>query len=127
MDTSRLKQIHKHIITLENKVKETDSKKESRRLEKQIEDLESEFEDALDEVLEDFPTEVTLKIKVDKVVDFDITDFRYNVLEELLIREDISDIDLNRELKNWVKENFEASYEIDDSDITIEFIDNEYK
>lgn len=127
MDTSKLKQIHKSIITLENKIKETDSKKESRELEKQIDNLEFEFDDVLDEVLKDFPTEVPLKIKVDKVVDFDITDFRCNMLEELLIREDISNLDLNKELKNWIKENFEASYEIDDGDITVEFIDNEYK
>jgi len=127
MDTSKLKQIHKSIITLENKIKETDSKKESRELEKQIDNLESEFDNVLDGVLKDFPTEVPLKIKVDKVVDFDITDFRSYILEKLLIREDISNLDLNKELKNWIKEIFEASYEIDDSDITVEFIDNEYK
>lgn len=128
MDISNLKKIHSKIQELKEKANKTDSKKETRIIEEEIKTLEVEFDNEMDNILEEIPDEVELRIKVNKVVKFDISYFKYwirdNLLEE---RSDLEDLDIIKELKASINDDFDPTYEIDYDDVTIEFEDDRYK
>lgn len=128
MDISNLKKIHNQIQELKEKANKTDSKKETRIIEEEIKTLEVEFDNEMVNILEEIPDEVELRIKVNKVVKFDISYFKYwirdNLLEE---RSDLEDLDIIKELKASINDDFDPTYEIDYDDVTIEFEDDRYK
>lgn len=128
MDTSNLKKIHNQIQELKEKANRTDSKKETRVIEKEIKTLELEFDNEMDNILEEIPDEVELRIKVNKVVKFDISYFKSWIGENLLEeRSDLEDLDIIKELKASINDDFDPTYEIDSDDVTIEFEDDRYK
>lgn len=127
MDISKLKEIHESIEELRRKADSTDSKKETKALEKEIKSLELDFENEIDNILEGIPDEIELRLKVNKVIKFDTWDFKSWIGDNLLERDDIEDLDLIKELKTSIDEDFDASYEIDNCDVIIEFEDERYK
>ena len=127
MDISKLKEIHEQIQELREKADRTDSKKETRAIEREIKTLELEFDDEVDNILEEIPDEIELRIKVNKVVKFDTWDFKSWIGDNLLERSDLEDLDIIKELKASINEDFDPSYEIDNEDVTVEFEDDRYK
>ena len=127
MDISKLKEIHEQIQELREKADRTDSKKETRAIEREIKTLELEFDDEVDNILEEIPDEIELRIKVNKVVTFDTWDFKSWIGDNLLERSDLEDLDIIKELKASINEDFDPSYEIDNEDVTVEFEDDRYK
>ena len=127
MDISKLKEIHEQIQELKEKADRTDSKKETRSIEREIKTLELEFDNEVDNLLEEIPDEIELRIKVNKVVTFDTWDFKSWIGDNLLERSDLEDLDIIKELKASINEDFDPSYEIDNDDVTVEFEDDRYK
>lgn len=127
MDISNLKKIHNQIQELKEKADRTDSKKETRAIEKEIKALELDFDNEVDNVLEEIPDEIELRIKVNKVVKFDTWDFKSWIGDNLLERSDLEDLDIIKELKGSINEDFDPAYEIDNDDVTVEFEDDRYK
>ena len=127
MDISKLKEIHEQIQELREKADRTDSKKETRAIEREIKTLELEFDDEVDNILEEIPDEIELRIKVNKVVKFDTWDFKSWIGDNLLERSDLEDLNIIKELKASINEDFDPSYEIDNDDVTVEFEDDRYK
>ena len=127
MDISKLKEIHEQIQELREKADRTDSKKETRAIEREIKTLELEFDDEVDNILEEIPDEIELRIKVNKVFTFDTWDFKSWIGNDLLERSDLEDLDIMKELKASINEDFDPSYEIDNEDVTVEFEDDRYK
>ena len=127
MDISKLKEIHEQIQELKEKADRTDSKKETRSIEREIKTLELEFDNEVDNILEEIPDEIELRIKVNKVVKFDTWDFKSWIGDNLLERSDLEDLDIIKELKASINEDFDPSYEIDNEDVTVEFEDDRYK
>lgn len=127
MDISNLKKIHSQIQELKEKADRTDSKKETRAIEKEIKALELDFDNEVDNILEEIPDEIELRIKVDKVVKFDTWDFKSWYGDNLLERSDLDNLDIIKELKISIDEEFDPSYEIDSEDVTVEFEDDKYK
>ena len=127
MDTSKLIEIHKQISELRKKANNTDSKKETYQIEKEIKDLQYDFEKVMDNLLDELPGEIELRARVDKLICYDTWDFKSWIAGELLERDNIEDLDIMKELKTSIEEEFDASYEIDDEDVTIEFVDDKYK
>ena len=127
MDISNLKKIHNQIQELKEKADRTDSKKETRSIEREIKTLELEFDNEVDNILEEIPDEIELRIKVNKVVKFDTWDFKSWIGDNLLERSDLEDLDIIKELKASINEDFDPTYEIDNDDVTVEFEDDRYK
>lgn len=127
MDISKLKEIHEQIQELKEKADRTDSKKETRAIEREIKTLELEFDDEVDNILEEIPDEIELRIKVNKVVTFDTWDFKSWIGDNLLERSDLEDLDIIKELKASINDDFDPAYEIDNDDVTVEFEDDRYK
>jgi hypothetical protein len=127
MDISKLKKIHSQIQELKEKADIIDSKKETRAIEKEIKALELDFDNEVDNLLEDIPDEIELRIKVNKVVKFDTWDFKSWIGEDLLERNNLDNLDIIKELKVSIDEDFDPSYEIDNEDVTVEFEDDKYK
>ena len=127
MDISNLKKIHNQIQELREKADKTDSKKETRAIDKEIETLEPKFIDELDSLLEEIPDEIELRIKVNKIVKFDTWDFKSLLEENLLIRSNLEDFDIIKELKTYINDDFDPIYDIDYKDVTVEFEDARYK
>lgn len=127
MDISKLKEIHEQIQELREKADRTDSKKETRAIEREIKTLELEFDNEVDNILEEIPDEIELRIKVNKVVKFDTWDFKSWIGDNLLERSDLEDLDIIKELKASINEDFDPTYEIDNEDVTVEFEDDRYK
>ena len=127
MDISNLKKIHNQIKELREKADKTDSKKETRAIDKEIETLEPKFIDELDSLLEEIPDEIELRIKVNKIVKFDTWDFKSLLEENLLIRSNLEDFDIIKELKTYINDDFDPIYDIDYKDVTVEFEDARYK
>lgn len=127
MDISNLKKIHNQIQELKEKADRTDSKKETRAIEKEIKALELDFDNEVDNVLEEIPDEIELRIKVNKVVKFDTWDFKSWIGDNLLERSDLEDLDIIKELKSSINDDFDPAYEIDNDDVTVEFEDDRYK
>lgn len=128
MDISNLKKIHNQIQELKDKANRTDSKKETRIIEKEIKTLELEFDNEMDNILEEIPDEVELRIKVNKIVKFDISYFKSWIGENLLEeRSDLEDLDIIKELKASIYDDFDPAYVIDNGDVTVEFEDDRYK
>jgi len=127
MDISNLKKIHNQIQELKEKVDRTDSKKKTRVIEKEIKALELDFDNEVDNILEKIPNEIELRIKVNKVVRFDTWDFKSWIGDTLLERSDLEDLDIIKELKASINDDFDPAYEIDNDDVTIEFEDDRYK
>lgn len=127
MDISKLKEIHEQIQELREKADRTDFKKETRAIEREIKTLELEFDDEVDNILEEIPDEIELRIKVNKVVKFDTWDFKSWIGDNLLERSDLEDLDIMKELKASINEDFDPSSEIDNEDVTVEFEDDRYK
>ena len=127
MDISNLKKIHNQIQELKEKADRTDSKKETRVIEKEIKALELDFDNEVDNILEEIPDEIELRIKVNKVVRFDTWDFKSWIGDNLLERSDLEDLDIIKELKTSINDDFDPAYEIDNDDVTVEFEDDRYK
>lgn len=127
MDISNLKKIHNQIQELKEKADRTDSKKETRVIEKEIKALELDFDNEVDNILEEIPDEIELRIKVNKVVRFDTWDFKSWIGDNLLERSDLEDLDIIKELKASINDDFDPAYEIDNDDVTVEFEDDRYK
>ena len=127
MDTSKLIEIHKQISELRKKANNTDSKKETYQIEKEIKDLQYDFEKVMDNLLDELPGEIELRARVNKLIYYDTWDFKSWIAGELLERDNIEDLDIMKELKTSIEEEFDPSYEIDDEDVTIEFVDDKYK
>ena len=127
MDISNLKKIHSQIQELKEKADRTDSKKETKAIEKEIRILELDFDNEVDNLLEEIPDEIELRIKVNKVVKFDTWDFKSWIGDDLLERNNLDNLDIIKELKVSIDEDFDPSYEIDNEDVTIEFEDDKYK
>ena len=127
MDISKLKEIHSQIAELEDKASATDSKKETYKIEQEIRALKREFEEILDNGLEEIPDQVELRLKVNKVVKFDTFDFKSWLCDNLLERDSLEDFDVNEELKVAISEDFDPTYEIDIEDVTVEIEDDRYK
>lgn len=127
MDISKLKEIHNRIQELRLQADKTDSKKETKTIEKEIRILELDFDNKVDNLLEEIPDEIELRIKVNKVVKFDTWDFKSWIGEDLLERNNLDDLDIMKEFRASIDEDFDPSYEIDNEDITIEFEDDKYK
>ena len=127
MDISKLKEIHKQIQESKERADRTDSKKETRVIEKEIQILKVEFNDELDNLLEKIPDEIELRIKVNKVVKFDTWNFKSWIGDNLLEKDNLDDFDIIKELKISIDEDFDPSYEIDNEDVTVEFEDDRYK
>lgn len=127
MDISKLKEIHEQIQELKEKADRTDSKKETRAIEREIKTLELAFDNEVDNILEEIPDEIELRIKVNKVVTFDTWDFKSWIGDNLLERSDLEDLDIIKELKVSINEDFDPTYEIDNEDVTVEFEDDRYK
>ena len=127
MDISKLKEIHKQIQELRLQADKTDSKKETRAIEREIKTLELAFDNEVDNLLEEIPDEIELRIKVNKVVTFDTWDFKSWIGDNLLERSDLEDLDIIKELKASINEDFDPTYEIDNEDVTVEFEDDRYK
>ena len=127
MDISKLKEIHSQIAELEDKASATDSKKETYKIEQEIRALKREFEEILDNGLEEIPDQVELRLKVNKVVKFDTFDFKSWLCDDLLERDSLEDFDVNKELKVAISEDFDPTYEIDYEDVTVEVEDDRYK
>lgn len=127
MDISKLKELHKQISELRKKADSTDSKKETHQIEMEIKPLEYEFESALDDILDELPDEIDLRVKVNKIVHYDTWDFRSWIGDNLLQRDNLDNLDIMEELKTSINEDFDAIYPIDNEDVTVEFIDAKYK
>lgn len=127
MDISKLKELHAQIVELRKKADATDSKRETYQIQREIDALESKFEDVTYELLDEIPNDIDLRITVNKVVPFDTTDFKSWVVDNILQRDDLEDLDLIEELKESVKEDFDPLYEIDTDDVNVEFEDARYK
>lgn len=127
MDISKLKEIHNRIQELRLQADKTDSKKETKTIEKEIRILELDFDNEVDNLLKEIPDEIELRIKVNKVVKFDTWDFKSWIGDNLLERSNLDDLDIMKEFRASIDEDFDPSYEIDNEDITIEFEDDKYK
>ena len=127
MDISNLKKIHNQIQELKEKADRTDSKKETRAIEKEIKALELDFDNEVDNILDEIPDEIELRIKVNKVVRVDTWDFKSWIGDNLLERSDLEDLDIIKELKASINDDFDPAYEIDNDDVTVEFEDDRYK
>lgn len=127
MDISKLKELHAQIVELRKKADATDSKRETYQIQREIDSLENKFEDITYELLDEIPNDIDLRITVNKVVPFDTTDFKSWIVDNILQRDDLEDLDLIEELKESVKEDFYPLNEIDDDDVNVEFEDARYK
>jgi len=127
MDILKLKEIHDQIQELREKADKTDSKKETRAINKEISTLELKFDTEIDNLLEEIPDEIELRIKVSKVVKFNTYDFKSWIGDNLLNRSNLEDFDIIKELKEFIREDFEPLYEIDNDDVNVEFEDARYK
>ena len=127
MDISTLQELHKQITELRKRANETDSKRETHEIELKIKDLELEFESALDNILDQFPDEIELRLRVNKIVKYDIWDFRSWIGDALLQRVSLEDLDIMKELRESINEDFDPTYEIDSDDVLVEFADDKYK
>ena len=127
MDISKLKELHAQIVELRKKSDATDSKRETYQIQREIDSLENEFEDVTYELLDEIPNDIDLRITVNKVVPFDTTDFKSWIVGTLLERYNLDDLDLIKELKESIKEDFDPLYEIDNEDVNVEFEDVRYK
>ena len=99
----------------------TDSKKEDLAYRMQIRELERQLGAEIDKKIEAFPDNVRIHIKVDKVVDYDTSDFKCWVSQWIEDNEDY-DVDLNEEFKDYFDENFYSDEFIysDDYDFKVE-------
>ena len=127
MDISTLQELHKQITELRKRANETDSKRETHEIELKIKDLELEFESALDNILDQFSDEIELRLRVNKIVKYDIWDFRSWIGDALLQRVSLEDLDIMKELRESINEDFDPTYEIDSGDVLVEFADDKYK
>lgn len=127
MDISKLKKIHNQIQELREKADRTDSKKETRAIEKEIRILELDFDNEIDNLLEEIPDEIELRLKVNKVVKFDTWNFKSWIGDNLLERDNLDDLDMMKEFRVSIDEDFDPSCEIDSEDVIVEFEDDRYK
>jgi hypothetical protein len=127
MDISKLQELHKQILSLEKEARETDSKREAFRLNMEVRTLQREFQDLVDKIVIELPEEVNVRIKVNKVVKFDTTDFKEWIGDSLLQRSSLEDLDFYKELKDCINEDFDPEYELGYNDIAFEIEDDRFK
>jgi len=127
MDTSKLQELHAEIVKLRNKIEDTDSKKETSELQRQLDSLEDEFEDVAYELLNEIPDEIELRLTVDKVVDYDTAFVKDDVVSNLLEMSDISGINLVEELQDAIINSYYPADYIYDEDIDVEIADDRFE
>jgi len=127
MDISKLKELHSQILELKKKAEATDSKRETRLIEREINTVELDFYDELYKLIDEIPDKIELRIKVDKVVSFETYDFTSWIENDLLERESLDNLNIIEELKIAIDEDFDPLYEIDNNDVSVEFKDDRYK
>lgn len=123
MNTSKLQEIHAKIVELRDRIEETDSKKETRELQKELDSLISDFEDVACKLLDEIPDEINLKLTVNKIVDYDITFIKDDVIDNILEKDNIEDLDIIEELKDTILESYYPTDYIYDDDVNIEIAD----
>ena len=127
MDIVKLKELRSKIDELKVKARETDSKKETFKIEQEIRSLAREFEELVDASMPEIPDDVKVHIKVDKVITFDTSDFKSWLADDMLERLDLEGFDLKKELREAINEDLDPEYEIDYADITVTIEDDRLK
>lgn len=127
MDISKLKELHSEITELKKRAEATDSKKETYNLNKERIKLENKFKILAYDILDKIPDDLDIRVTVNKVIPYDTTAFKSWIVNILLDKSDINDLDLIEELKTSIDEDFDPVYEIDNEDITITIEDDRLK
>ena len=127
MDISKLKELHTKIVELRDRIEETDSKKETLELQKELDSLTSDFEDIACKLLDEIPDEISLKLTVSKVVDYDTTFDKEDIIGNILERDNIEDLNIVEELKDAILEGYCPTDYIYDDDINVEVVDDRLK
>lgn len=127
MDISKLKELHAKIVELRDRIEETDSKKETLELQRKLDSLTSDFEDVAYELLDEIPDEINLKLTVSKIVDYDTTFVKDDIIDNILERDNIEDLNIVEELKDAIIENYYPTDYIYDEDVNIEVVDDRLK
>lgn len=127
MDISKLKELHAKIVELRDRIEETDSKKETLELQRELDSLTSDFEDVACELLDEIPDEINLKLTVNKIVDYDTTFVKEDIIDNILERDDIEDLNIVEELKDAIFENYYPIDYLYDDDVSVEIADDRLK
>lgn len=127
MDISKLKELHTEIVELRDRIEETDSKKETLELQRELDSLTSNFEDVAYKLLDEIPDEINIKLTVNKIVDYDTTFVKEDIIDNILERDDIEDLNIVEELKDAILENYCPIDYIYDDDLSVEIADDRLK
>jgi hypothetical protein len=127
MDISKIKELHSQITKLKNKAEATDSKRETREIQMQIDNLENELEDLVYNSLKEIPEEIDVRIQTDKVVSYDTYEFKDYIMDMILTENNLENLDINRELLEYIQDSYDLFDAINNSDLTISIDDDRYK
>lgn len=127
MDISKLKELHAKIVEVRDRIEETDSKKETLELQRELDSLTSDFEDVAYELMDEIPNEINLKLTVSKIVDYDTAFVKDDIIDNILDRDNIEDLNIVEELKDAILENYYPTDYIYDEDVNVEIADDRLK
>lgn len=116
------------VLSIKNKIKElkilankTDSKRKDLEYRMQIKELERQLEKYTDDLISNFPEKVKLHIKVDKIIEYDTSEFLDFIVNYI---QDTGEYDINmeEEFNDYINDNLCIDYhvDLDDYDIQME-------
>lgn len=126
MDLSKIKELHSQFIELKNKAEATDSKEETREIQIQINNLENKLEDLIYDSLKEIPEDLDLRIQVNKIVSFDTSIFKDDLIDLILNSDNLESLDIKRELMEYIQDSYPADY-IYNNDVIVTIDDDRYK
>lgn len=127
MDLSKIKELHSQIVELKDKAEATDSKRETRKIQMQIDNLENELENLVYNFLEEVPEEIDLRIQTNKVVSYDTSEFKDYIMDMILNEGNFEDLDINGELLDYIQDSYDIFDAINNSDIIVSIDDDRCK
>lgn len=119
MDISKLKNLHSQIEELRERADATDSKKETYLIQRKIKELENNLESTAYDILDEIPDNIKLRLTVNKVINYDTTDFKNWMIDSLLERDNLDDLDIMEELKISIEDDSNCFYYLDSDDVNI--------
>lgn len=127
MDLSKIKKLHSQLVELKNKAGVIDSKKETRKIQIQIDNLENELKNLVYNSLEEIPEDLDLRLQVTKIVSYDTSEFKDYMIDLILDSNNLENLDIKGELIEYIRDSYYPADYIYDSDVIVAIDDDRYK